>query len=77
MKLKKEKTLSLMEQMELEMINEEKSKRKEAIDKIAKPFLIKRIWAGLLDIIFIVILTVGFHFCFSEFSFPFLFISFF
>lgn len=69
MKLKKEKTLSLMEQMELEMMNEEKSKRKEAIDKIAKPFLIKRIWAGLLDIIFIVILTVGFHFCFSELFF--------
>ena len=39
----------------MEKINEQN--RKEKLSKLPKPFLLKRVWAGLLDIIFIVILT--------------------
>ena len=38
----------------MEKINEEN--RKEKLSKLPKPFLLKRVWAGLLDIIFIVII---------------------
>ncbi|MBQ4060643.1 MAG: hypothetical protein IJD46_01325, partial [Bacilli bacterium] len=48
----------------MEKINEQN--RKEKLSKLPKPFLLKRVWAGLLDIIFIVILTIGFEFVFSK-----------
>lgn len=48
----------------MEKINEQN--RKEKLSKLPKPFLLKRVWAGLLDIIFIVILAIGFEFVFSK-----------
>jgi hypothetical protein len=61
MKRRKQSNLSLMEQMELESKRQEKAKLKEEIKNAPKPYLLKRIWAGLLDFIFIVILMLGFQ----------------
>ena len=61
MKKRKQTNLSLMEQMELESKRLEKAKLKEEIKNAPKPYLLKRIWAGLLDFVLIVILMLGFQ----------------
>lgn len=61
MKKRKESNLSLMEQIELENKKQEKAKLKEEIKNTPKPYLLKRIWAGLLDFILIIILMLGFQ----------------
>ena len=58
---KRNKDISLMEQIELENKKQEQQKLKDEKNKTPKPYLLKRIWAGLLDFIFIVILFVGFQ----------------
>lgn len=62
MKKRKEKNLSLMEQMELENKRQEKEKLKEEKKTTPKPYLLKRIWAGLLDFVLIAILSICFQF---------------
>ena len=61
MKKRKQSNLSLMEQMELQNKKLEKEKLKDEIKNAPKPYLLKRIWAGLLDFILIVLLTIGFQ----------------
>lgn len=56
---KKNKEMSLVEQMEIEMQKMEKDKHREKVNKLGKPSLLKRIWAGLLDIFFVLIISVG------------------
>ena len=65
MKKRRETNISLMEQFELENKRIEQEKIKEEKKNTPKPYLLKRLWAGILDFIFICILFVGFEFASS------------
>jgi hypothetical protein len=62
--MKKVNELSLVEQMELEIKKQEKAQKKEKINKLAKPNLLSRIWSGLLDVVFVFIITLIVEFAF-------------
>lgn len=48
----KNNNLEMMERLERE-------KKQEEVNKIPQPFLLKRIWAGVLDLLMILILSIG------------------